>query len=61
MDFLKEWEEKLHIKITCSQVKLELINLVQHILKLSMQKQQGFQCFAGNRANGDCRAPAACK
>ena len=20
MDFLKEWEEKLHIKITCSQV-----------------------------------------
>lgn len=21
MDFLKEWEEKLHIKITCSQVR----------------------------------------
>jgi hypothetical protein len=20
MDFLKEWEEKLHVKITCSQV-----------------------------------------
>jgi hypothetical protein len=22
MDFLKEWEEKLHVKITCSQVQL---------------------------------------
>ena len=22
MDFLKEWEEKLHVKITCSQVHL---------------------------------------
>lgn len=30
MDFLKEWEEKLHIKITCSQVcNFELISLVK--------------------------------
>lgn len=26
MDFLKEWEEKLHVKITCSQVRQGLVD-----------------------------------
>ena len=28
MDFLKEWEEKLHVKITCSQVQLAALSLM---------------------------------
>lgn len=29
MDFLKEWEEKLHVKITCSQVRPGLLTVLQ--------------------------------
>ena len=53
--------EVAHQNYLLSGIRLELIPPRAAHPEMSLQNQQGFPCSAGNRANGDCRAPAACK
>lgn len=64
MDFLKEWEQKLNIKITCSQVRRSLLAALPQLSAGSCQLAAvvtlAVDCMRSIAPAAGCRPSAAC-